>query len=271
MIGTPSVPDPQRLTPNDNGQDNNTTTTGLVAVSPLIAAGEKTLLLIATGQSNAGNWQGPALHSFSNAKVQMLSPLNGMIYTAVEPMLGSDGGLSSVVALVADGLISAGNCARVIVAMGAAGGTSIAQHTPGNPSNYQAHITNAVSRFRSMGLLSQCVQSAIWIQGENDAQTATTQSQYQAMLNQVWQPAFDMGWTGKVTVALCTWSSGSLQANSAAIRAAQAAVVDGIKFVAGPDIDAYNNSYRRDTTHLNNSGQAFVSAEYVNNYIGPHI
>jgi hypothetical protein len=261
-LGAYSAPDPQVQGLNTNGLTANVTTTGLTLRSPALVPGQRTLTLITIGQSNSANHQGdsPYLFDFTASNVDMVHMRDGRVFQAKEPLLGADGTMSNYISRVANDLVVAGDVDRVILMCCGAGGTYMREHDPVfvrvNPSDgpYHPHLTNAVSRAKSMGLLttpkSACV---IMTQGESDAQIATTQAAWEQALYRIRASIDTLGFPGPIFVNKATWVNG-LPSNSAAIRAAQAGVVNGTTIRAGFDMDTLDNSLRYDDVHLSAAG-----------------
>jgi hypothetical protein len=216
----------------------------------------------------------------------------GAVFKAAIPLLVSDqiGGhhaLRSANSLIEDGVVD-----NVVIAMIAQGSSFCADHCPGggtigasNPNNPNNVPRTGVLAYR-IGLVQRCLFRAgvshlptilDWQQGEWDTDaTATIQANYQAALAGVINQYKNVGLlrTGNVMfVNLCTRieAAGGVTAARDAIRAAQAAVCDGVLVQQGADIDTLDVSLRDTSkTHFTPAGagaQAALKVPFYESYL----
>jgi len=256
MRGAASAADPYVM-PEDLAQiswGSNSQPTGKIVSTPRLNAGEVTLVLPIFGQSNAAN-SGDTIYTPTNAtKVDNFNPFDGGVYRAVDPLLGcTTADISrqgNMFGRVADKLINAGKCARVILAPAAYGGTSIAKWATGGILNRRMVIT--CQRLAAVGLTPSAF---IWMQGETDNNPlGTSQSAYAASLAQVLATPSAAGFSARWLVGKCTYINGAV---SAGIQAAQVAAVNGTTVFAGADTDTLTGTAVNrvsDDTHFKAAG-----------------
>lgn len=199
------------------------------------------LIVIAAGQSNIAD-MAPSAYTPTNASsIFELNAYDGKFYPAVDPLIGPTqvpvGGTPEIgnpVLRAADSIITNAYFQRVYLVPIAILGTAVAdwQTGPENPL-----IPVAVRRIKQKGVTcggtnQTCV--IIWGQGETDNTNGTSQSAYTNSLNAVIAAASAAGFVGHWYVAKQTYDG----ATSAAIQAAQAAVVNGTTVFAGPNADS---------------------------------
>ncbi len=91
-----------------------------------------------------------------------------------------------------------------------------------------------------------------WNQGESDTQLSTTQASYAASMNKMIARIDALAPGIKWMIAKETWYIGAV---SAAVQAAQLALVNGTTVFAGENMDSINATGRvGDNTHLNATG-----------------
>jgi len=228
-------------------------------VYPSINPGQRTWLIFFYGQSNAAGSMGGTgtsadYYTPTSTQVNQLSIYDGCVYQYQEPLPGVDGTMGCMAGRFADKLIAANKCDRVILMCFAIGATFASDWAVGGGMNNR--IVAAANRAKSNNILSLVNRSFICrMQGESDALSTTTNADYRASVFSEKATFVANGVTCPMYVALETWDGGSLPSNSSTIRSAQAAVVDGVNILQGPDMDTLNNSYRwGGGTHFNNSG-----------------
>src|ERR1700678_2933980 len=230
----------------------------------------KNLDLIIAGQSNR---EAEATSAYSPTNASAIDNFNiqdGAIYAYSDPPLGSSyiatgvptGGPGHVGGRVADLLINAGLFARVIVVPVAVGGSVVAQWGTGGVLSNRLCV--AMSRLAARGITPSTTNVTFaleWGQGESD-NGVTTQANYTTSLNQVISAVEACGFSGRIWIAEETWINGT---TSAAIQAAQAAVVKNPPVFAGANADSLNASNRvSDNTHFNNTGIAALATLIYN-------
>ncbi len=223
-------------------------TVGRTLRSPEIIPGETTFTAVVAGQSNCGNYGNFTSVSLTNgAKIDNLNFFDGGLYSPAYPAIGCEAPGGNWVWQFADKLITGGVCQRVILAPVAVGGTFI--NAWANDENLFGRITIALRRLAAVGRPADAI---LWQQGETDGEAGTSQATWQArfgtMKGRVVAAGFDPAWF----VARSTLING---VTYSAIRAAQAAVVDGVKVFAGPDTDTLTGgTNRHDNTHFTATG-----------------
>jgi hypothetical protein len=253
MRGATSAADPY-IVPEDLNQvpwGGNRYPNGKIISTPRLNAGEKTLVLPLVGQSNICNSVDTAYTPTNATKVDNFNIYDGGVYRAVDPLLGCTIRDSTtqghMFGRVADKLINAGKCARVILVPVGYSGTEIAKWTPSGILNRRLII--AKNRLAAVGLTP-----SLWIcmDGETDNNPlGTSQSAYAASLAQVIAtPGDGVPWA----IGKCTYINGAV---SAAIQAAQVAAVNGTTVFAGADTDSLTGTAvnrQADDTHFKAAG-----------------
>lgn len=225
---------------------------GKTLSSPRLNAGETTGVFVVGGQSNAGNSVDTAYTPTNATKVDNLSIYDGGTYAAKDPLLGCQNvrsAFGNVFGRVADKLINGGVYQRVILIPASIGATTINQWV-NNASLYQRLIV-AGRRASAVGLP---ITAYLWMQGENDNYSGTSQAAYSADLSTLIGMVRAAGFTTPWLVGQCTYLSGT---TSAAVRAAQAAAVNGTDIFAGADTDTVTGTAvnrQPDNTHLTGAG-----------------
>lgn len=232
---------------------------------PRLNAGERTAVFIAFGQSLAASFGGgPVYVPTHAAKIDQISIFDGGCYGYADPILGAQysiksGTLNTVGnggsnwGRMADRLIDAGWCDRVIMIPIAVGGTSAAQWDPYSNELYP-RLAVASRRAKALGLTVTAVLSQI---GEQDNWIQTQQAPWAgSMLNIINAQAAE-GFTSPWLIAKSTHYISQTVAGSVVspmVRAAVDSIVNGKNIMAGPDIDTLGDAYRYDLAHMNSSG-----------------
>jgi hypothetical protein len=244
-----------------NPPGGNTRTTGKAIRDPRLVPGESTGVFIVAGQSNASNYtQGAAYVQANPGKIDVLSIYDGGTYAATEPLLGCEtyGGdqmRGNIFTQFADQLISAGKYQRVILIPIGIGGTPVNLWT----TPFGDRLMVAFKRAQAVGLN---VTAVLWMQGEADS--ANSQAAYQADLLSVIAKPRAQGFNAPWFVGKCTYFLG---VTTPAVRAAQAAVVNGIDIFAGADTDTLTAAYRYDNGHFNSTTGASAAATLWRNAV----
>jgi hypothetical protein len=221
----------------------------------------RTLTLIVAGQSNHAN-SSDSEYTPTNAGVLNLSIFDGQLYRAKDPLLGCSAGLSvtgqgfvggNVAGRLGDRIIDAGYAERVVLVTIAVDASSIQNWAP----NRTPPIANLTHRWdvtkRRLDMLGLTADAILWHQGETDAaQAGVTSALYVQWMGEMAAYCRALGLT-------CPWfvcqATHPYTTNATAIRAGQAATVDGVYFFSGPDTDTIGSAGRQvDDTHFNASG-----------------
>jgi hypothetical protein len=245
------------------------------------------LVLITAGQSNIANVAPSAYTPTNGSNIWQLNIYDGKIYPASDPLLGTTNvfgfgtNFGNPSLRIADGVIAAGYFARVLIVPVAVSGSAIAwwnnnlagQATPA----LSGVLPVAINRIKQKGITCgsggvTCVIA--WGQGEEDNALATSQTSYTTSGNALISATATAGFVGHWYFAkqsyytcLCT---------SAAVQAAQAALVNGTTVFAGPNADALvgsvcgagaNTACRgaggSDTVHWTDNGSFSYAAAWV--------
>ena len=252
--------------PRSDGFDNNRgySVAGSKTVRAIsLNTGIRNLVLITAGQSNLAS-VGPTAYTPTNAAVlDNFSVYSGLNYAAADPLLGStfhpllgSGVVGGGVSLrLADLLVTNGKFDRVFIVPIAMGGTAISQWRSGGA--LYGNIAATMARLADRGLApgtTGVTYAFVWGHGESDTTLATTQATYQAGLGEVLTTLFTTGFDGRAFINQQTWNAGT---TSSAIRAAQAAVVNGTTIFAGADADTLDATKRQaDNVHFNDTGMS---------------
>lgn len=259
-----SRPDPGRIysEPLNLAREINVNTNGKTARAITINPLEKTLVLIAAGQSLAtNNVAGVTFTPANAAKLDNFSWVDGSLFNASTPSIGVPGAAANFNLAIADGVISNGKFNRVIVVPAAVPGVSIANWVDevlqggAETAGYARMIRSAVLKLASQGVTPQTtgVKFLIkWNQGESDTQQSTSQADYMARFNRLMTLCGPLD-GAKWMVAKETRYIGN---NSAAVQAAQLALVNNVDIFAGENMDSIGSGGRTDDTHLNATGYA---------------
>jgi hypothetical protein len=234
--------DPMALpvVPAAYGAINQDTKTLTLRATQTLSAAIPNLVLICAGQSNATN-VAPSAYTPSNAaKLDQLSPIDGAIYAAADPLLGTSLnptlGSGNPFLRLADSFATT-LFDRVVLVPVAVDSTPVVDWETGFAKD---RIPVAIRRLAARGIVigTNVTIAVCWGQGEGDQIAGTSQAAYTASLNAVIAASrtAGLGTTGPWFVAKQTNVNGS---TSAAVQAAQAAVVNhGAGVWAGPDADA---------------------------------
>lgn len=246
MFGFGAISDPFNL-PGDAGLFGFRNASGKTVRDPRIVPGEATAVFLAGGQSNGANFASEQYVVANGGKVDQISIYDGGCYAYSDVPLGSDGTGGSIWGRLADKLITEGKYKRVIFIPYAIGGTISGLWVPGGALH--PRIIVAVRRAAALGLP---ITASLWQHGETDGQYATTQAAYQSAMQAIRAAVVAEGVTAPWLLAKSTLIA---NVQSATIRAAVTALVDGTNFKAGPDTDTLTGTGNRyDGTHFTGAG-----------------
>ncbi|MGM4929702.1 sialate O-acetylesterase [Tardiphaga sp. 619_E2_N8_5] len=237
-------------------------TNGRTQVDATLVGGQKTLVIIVIGQSNACSVSSTP-YTPSNSLAHNLNIYDGGVYRMKDPPLGcsqtpvtGSPPAGAWMGRLADKLINASVAARVIMVPAAMAGSYIGDHDPAGtqPNNY-IRLKVALLRCAALGLTPDAV---IWMQGEGDNVAGTSQANYTAALNRIIAQSRTDGYSGPWFVNKTTWNAG---AASATIQAAQDAVINhGTGIWAGANTDSLNNTNRQDLCHFTDAAMDSVAS-----------
>ncbi len=212
------------------------------------AAGERTMVALALGQSNTGN-HGETLHRSAR---QVINLFRGRCYRAEDPLLGPTGDRGSAWTRLGDLLIDAGLYDRVVIIPVGVGSTAIADWVPGGYLHHR--VTNAIEEARGSDL---AITHVFWIQGGSEKRSdgdAAVRERYKKDFMSLVRSMRNRGVTAPVYVAV---GSIGLDGFKPDIQRAQRELVDEAKgILAGPDTDSLHavEENRWEQVHFNQRG-----------------
>lgn len=249
-------------------------TTGFARRSVVIDPTKKNLGLIIHGQSQTVNITPSTYVPVNSARIHQLNLFDGGLYEINGAMLGctfneqpTSYGVGNVAAEVVDKLAAYWD--QIFVCVTSVGGSSIAQWgLPGGDSfdsggSLFKRGPAAMRRFKALGITPSTpgvTFASLMTIGEADNVAGTTQANFQTRGQGFASSMLDAG-VSRVFFTQESWYQG---ATSAAVRAAQAALVNGTTIFSAGDLDTLNNSYRFDTTHFNDAGRAAAATIIAN-------
>jgi hypothetical protein len=226
---------------------------------------KKNLILITAGDSNMAS-VGPSAYTVTNSTVvDNLNIYDGAIYAAADPLLGAmyftGFGPGGITARVADAFIPTFD--RVICCPCSVGGSTAAMWAAGGILYNRLPVV--MKRLAARGITpatTNCTFGLIYQIGANDTGAGTSQASFQASVVQTIAKAKDAGFSGRIWIPQYSRLAGS---TSSAVRAAQSALIDGVNYFDGGDIDAITataSNLQADNTHFSTAGQAAVATQY---------
>lgn len=247
-----SLPDNLKITEWSAGNPigKGLVTTGRAIRDPRLIAGERTAVLIIAGQSNSASYVSVTYTPVHGAKIDNINIYDGGTYAAVDPLLGCESFSffttpGNAFLRLADKLISGGMFDRVILVPIGIGGSTVGLW---DTLPFGERLLVAFRRVAALGLT---VTAVLWQQGESDNVGGTTQANYQLSLSSVIARPRALGFNAPWFIARSSWWLGT---TSAAVRAAQGAMPNGVDIFAGPDTDTIGSSGREDNVHWNGPG-----------------
>lgn len=253
-----SAPDPYLVAARFASYRACTGIPGRTIADPRLADGETTAVLVAAGGSMICNSVDTPYTPTHATKVDNLDLHDGGTWRAIDPLLGcgldASGNTGNILGRVADKLIDLGVCERVILIPAGLGDTAADDWN--SSAELRDRLIVAGRRAAAVGLT---VTAFLWVQGERDGVLGTTQSAYEASLTGLIDRVRAAGFAAPWLIGRSTYAAG---ASSSAIRAAQAAVVNGTDILAGADTDSLTGgTYRQaDVTHWKAAGADAAAA-----------
>ena len=208
---------------------------------------ERTLVLLAIGQSNAAN--SVAERFYPDARVSNFDPSSGICYQALDPLIGASGTDGSVWSRLGHLLVTENSYDQVLLIVAAAGGTSVADWASSGARGPTLRYTLAEIQRQKIQ-----VTHIAWQQGESDSKLQTPRSEYEARLHEVIRVVREAGVSAPFFVARASRCGTSPPAP--AIRNAQNAVAETVEGAwHGPDTDQITGPQSRpDGCHLSAEG-----------------
>ena len=223
----------------------------------------KPLVLLALGQSNAGN--------HGALSTPLLTPVTLVVddhcVLAEDPLPGATGNGGSIWRRLPDALGRQGVVRPVVLSVFGVYGTSIDAWTDvGSP--IRQRLQSRLAALRKLGLVPDLV---LWQHGEADARAGTGARAYADGLEQLRTMLTDAGVAGPILLARSTTCR---SAADPAIRSAiEAAAAEPGRFALGPDTDLLQGArYRPDSCHFSVEGlnaAAKMWAERVKAQLSP--
>jgi hypothetical protein len=206
-------------------------------------AARKPMVVLALGQSNAGN------HGSPPSRVPIEVVVGDECFVSADPLPGSTGNGGSIWSRLPAALRRAGSDRPVVIAAMGIDATSIDQWTA--PTSPLRNLLQ--SRLRAMARAGLLPDVVLWQQGEADARANTTSEQYDDRLRELAGALAAGGSGAPIVLARSTvCRSGPHQAIR---RAAFETVANDKRFRLGPDTDALRGErFRGDGCHLSGAG-----------------
>lgn len=208
-------------------------------------ASQHPIVILALGQSNAGNHGSPA------TEVGASAPLiaDQKCIMAIDPLPGSTGQGGSIWHRLAYHLSGFEPYKPVVLSVMGIDATAIADWTD-EKSPLREHLVLHLKSMRALGLPPQLV---LWQQGEADARLGTSEKAYGAALDRLAAILDQAGSNAPIVMARSTICRSSPDAG---IRAAMESKAAGnLRFQLGPDTDTLvGMSFRRDGCHFSAQG-----------------
>lgn len=207
-------------------------------------AGERPFVILALGQSNAGNHGAPI--GRSPEPVTLIA--EGKCIKATAPLPGATGMDDSIWPRLPALLSSLTSSRRIVFSVLAVEATSIDDWT-----NQRSPLKNRLSaHVASMRRLDLAPNLVLWQQGEADALVGTRQESYSAGLYRLAAILNEAGTTAPIVLAHSTICRTT--PNIAIRNAIEAAVANDHRFRLGPDTDTLSSDNYRNGCHLTADG-----------------
>ncbi|MEQ7799526.1 sialate O-acetylesterase [Pedobacter sp. ASV1-7] len=209
----------------------------------------KVMVCLTFGQSNAGNY-GNGKYTCRN---DVYNYYKGELYKAEEPLLGPDGGGSSVWTRVADMLIDSGLYDKVVIVPCAIGGTSVKCWSEGYCKD---KLIKTLDYLRNDKIK---LTHIFWDQGETDNVDNTSTNEYKGRLKEVIKIIRDMNFDAPFYTSISSYfpyNNENLNGIDQGIVKAQEEVIKEVANVKrGPNTDSLNLAYyRADAVHFTEKG-----------------
>jgi hypothetical protein len=217
--------------------------------------GDRTLVFLITGQSNAGNY-GRGTRQRSGHGIYNV--YDRRLWLARDPLLGSDGlGISPWIPF-AENLLRRGPARSIVLALAVRGGTNVSKWTQGAPM--RAEVFERIADLRALGLTPDYV---LWQQGESDSLPFHTSPEgYAGAVRGFVDSLRGAGISAPVLIAQATRNryTGSYEP----VRAAQIGLAEpSLGILRGPDADRLGPEFRYDGLHLSEAGIAAMARMWV--------
>lgn len=207
-------------------------------------AASRPLVLLALGQSNAGNHGSPSARAFE----PVILFAEGKCIKTTEPLPGATGTGGSIWQRLPSMLSIKNNSRPIVLSVLAVDATSIDDWT-----NEKSPLNNRLSsHVQSMNRANLAPNLVLWQQGETDAQLGTSKDDYSSGLNRLAAKLDKAGLYAPILIALSTRCQTS---SSETIRSAiETTVTSDHRFRLGPDTDTLSGDIHRNGCHLTADG-----------------
>ena len=215
------------------------------------------MICLAFGQSNAGNY-GNGEYVCKN---EVYNYYKGKLYKAKEPLLGPDGGGSSVWTRLADMLIDSGLYKKVIIVPCAIGGTAVQCWSEGPCRDKLIKTLDYLQKDKIK------LTHIFWGQGESDNVNNTSTIQYKTRLKEVIKIIRDRNYDAPFYVSITSYfpyNNDNLNGIDTDITNAQIELIKDEKLVRrGPNTDSLNLAYyRADAVHFTEKGLDVLASKW---------
>jgi hypothetical protein len=222
------------------------------------------VVIVTGGQSNAANSYEAAPPADHNAETFMF--YDGKCYKLQSPVLGASGEADSLWPSLGDKLnIKVGR--PVVFINGAVGGTQIGDWLD-DRSRYLERLTHQILLARKLGFKPNFV---LWIQGETDAGVQLDPATYAREQEALVTKLDSSGATNSNTKWVIYRSTHCTNRpdNGPAIELSLSTLASkDDRIVLGPEVTAYDDSFRRDGCHLNTRGRDRLVVDSLSTLIG---
>lgn len=220
---------------------------------------DKTMIALAFGQSNAGNY-GKNAYTPHNAFVFNFN--NGKLYTAKDPLIGTEGKGGSVWTRLGDKLIDSGLYNKVILIPIAAGGSSIERWGSGDCFK---KLQQTLIMLDSLHIR---LTHIFWHQGETDNILNSSKAKYKENLGAIFQ-VLRKYQSADFYVSIASYHPVSIAKPLGVdnvIRDAQKEFINENKGVlVGPDTDTLIHAiHRHDSVHFSDFGMSLFTQQWLN-------
>lgn len=217
----------------------------------------RVMIFLAFGQSNAGNY-GAGSYTCRN---EVYNYYKGDLYKAQEPLLGPDGGGTSVWTRVADMVIDSGLYDKVVIVPCAIGGTSVKCWAEG-PCKKKLLETLDYLQADSINLTH-----IFWDQGETDNVDNTTTDEYKRRLGEVIKMIRSRNFKAPFFTTISSYfpyNNDNVNGIDPDIVNAQKEMISKMSGVKeGPNTDSLNLAYyRADAVHFTEKGLDILAMKW---------
>ena len=214
-----------------------------------------TAVLLVSGQSNAGNYQG---QRYAGIDDHVVNFSQGHCTIASSPLLGADGQYGESWTLLGNKLIRANLYSTVILIPASVGSSPIHRWAAGGDLNRMltSVIRDAKSRYT--------ITAILWHQGATDYSLRTPEDTYRSDLGSLIAAIRAEGVAAPFYISKSSYQQTADWSEDNPISRAQSALVDGNSILAGPDTDHDITAIDRfDGLHLSASGQEKFTDAWV--------